>query len=521
VALVDAPTDHSFVTDHFSGSENCAVCHDGLRDAAGNDVSIVADWQASIMANSSRDPFWRAKVASEIRRNPGLAADIEATCSRCHTPMAHVEAIFATAEVTLFDDGTLHPDNPLFDAAADGVSCTLCHQIEDSAVLGTAAGFSGGFEIPFNFGADRELFGQYANPLQMPMVNQVAFTPTGSPHISESEVCASCHNLSTPVVDAAGNLSGEFFPEQMVYTEWENSSFAATQSCTSCHMQSVSGDVRIATRPMNGLSPRADFSRHQFVGGNSYMLDLIAANSVDLQVTATGFESLLDATVNLLGAAASLDVEAVARDGDDLVFTVRVTNLSGHKFPTSYPSRRAWLHVTVTDAAGTVVFESGAIDGAGRIAGVNNDADIADYERHHRTISSSDQVQVYETIMEDQDSRLTYTLLEAASYRKDNRLLPDGMGKAAVPASIRVQGDAFTDADFVAGGDLVNYRLSGLNAGDLTIRAALNYQVLAFAHGQDLFRDAEDPHVAAFQALNASSRRPFETISSVSQRFDF
>lgn len=51
-APVDAPTDHAFVTDHFSGSENCAVCHDGLNDAAGTDVSIVADWQASMMANS-------------------------------------------------------------------------------------------------------------------------------------------------------------------------------------------------------------------------------------------------------------------------------------------------------------------------------------------------------------------------------------------------------------------------------------------------------------------------------------
>ncbi|MGB5492039.1 MAG: hypothetical protein WBM76_14530 [Woeseiaceae bacterium] len=520
-ATVDAPTDHAFVTDHFSGSENCAVCHDGLNDAAGTDVSIVADWQASMMANSSRDPFWRAKVASEIRRNPGIASEIEATCSRCHAPMAHVEAIFATTEATLFDDGVLHPDNPLFDAAADGVSCTLCHQIEDSAVLGTATGFSGGFEIPFNFGADRELYGQYANPLQMPMVNQVAFTPVGSPHISESEVCATCHNLSTPVVDASGNLSGAFFPEQMVYTEWENSGFTATQSCVSCHMQTVSGDVRIATRPMNGLNPRPDFSRHQFVGGNTYMLDLVARNSTELQVTATGFETLVDETLNLLGTAASLDVEAVARDGDDFVFTVRVTNLAGHKFPTSYPSRRAWLHVTVTDAAGAVVFESGAIDGAGRIAGVNSDADVTDYERHHRTISSSEQVQVYETIMEDQDSRLTYTLLEAASYRKDNRLLPNGMDKAAVPATIRPRGDAFTDPDFVDGGDLVDYRISGLNAGDMTIRAELNYQVLTFAHAEDLFRDAEEPHVAAFQALNASSGRRFETVSSVSQRFNF
>jgi hypothetical protein len=519
--LVDAPTDHAFLTDHFSGSDNCATCHDGLSDAAGTDVSIVADWQASVMAHSSRDPFWRAKVASEVRRNPQLGAEIEATCSRCHTPMAHVEAEFVPTEVTLFDDGSLHPDNPLFDAAAEGVSCTLCHQIEDTAVLGTDDGFSGGFEIPFSFGADRTLYGQYADPLQMPMINQVAFTPVESPHISESEVCATCHNLSTPVIDAAGNLSGEFFPEQMVYTEWENSSFVATQGCVSCHMQAANGGVRISTRPVNGLDPRPDFSRHQFVGGNTYMLDLIAQNAAELQVTATGFETLLDETRNLLGTATSLVVEGIAREGDDLVFSVRVTNHSGHKFPTSYPSRRAWLHVTVTDAAGAVVFESGAIDATGRISGVNSDANIADYERHHTEISSSEQVQVYETVMEDQGGTLTYTLLEAARYRKDNRLLPDGMDKAVVPATIRPQGVAFTDADFTDGGDRVDYRVSGLNPGDLTIQVELNYQVLAFGHAEDLFDDADDPYVEAFQVLNASAALRFETVSSASQLFNF
>jgi hypothetical protein len=520
--LANAPTDHAFQTDHFSGSENCASCHDGLRDAVGTDVSIVADWQASMMANSSRDPFWRAKVASEALRNPQLSSEIEATCSRCHLPMGHVEAVFSATEATLFGDGMLHPDNPLFDAGAEGVSCTLCHQVEHSAALGTAEGFSGGFEIAFNFGVDRQLYGQYVNPLQMPMVNQVAFTPVGSLHISTSEVCAACHNLSTPVIDATGKLSGEFFPEQMVYTEWENSSFATTESCVSCHMQAVSGDVKISTRPMNGLNARPDFSRHQFAGGNTYMLDLIAANSAELQVGATGFASMIDETRNLLGTAASLAVEAVARDGNDLMLTLRVTNLSGHKFPTSYPSRRAWLHVTVADVAGIVAFESGAVDGAGRIAGVNSDADLADYERHHRVISSGGQVQVYETVMEDQAGMLTYTLLEAARYRKDNRLLPNGMDKTLVPATIRPRGDAFTDPDFVEGSDLVTYRVSGLSSGDLTIRADLNYQALAFSHAEDLFLDTDDaPHVAAFQALNASSTQLYETVSSVSQPFDF
>ena len=43
-----------------------------------------------------------------------------------------------------------------------------------------------------------------------------------------------------------------------------------------------------------------------------------------------------------------------------LSFDVTTSVLTGHKFPTGCPSRRAWLHVTVRDTDGQVVFESGA-----------------------------------------------------------------------------------------------------------------------------------------------------------------
>ena len=521
VALADATTDHAFSTDHFTGSANCSSCHDGIRDADGTDVSIVADWQPGMMANSSRDPFWRAKVASEVRRNPGLQEEIEGTCSRCHTPMAHVEAEFEAAQILLFGTGFLHPDNALFDAAADGVSCTLCHQIADSAELGTVDGFSGQFEIAYNAGIDRELFGQYDDPFASPMINQVGFTPAGSAHIASSEVCATCHNLFTPIVDAAGNLTNDVFPEQSVYTEWENSDYADTMSCVDCHLPSAVGDVQIATRPMNALDGRPDFSQHLIAGGNTYMLDLIARNADTLSVTATGFDEMVDGTRALLGVAAEVSLEAVARFGDDLGFTVRVVNNSGHKLPTSYPSRRAWLHVQITDAVGSVVFESGAIDASGRIAGLNSDADLTTLEPHHRTITSGEQVQSYEALMEDRDGNLTYTLLEAAIYRKDNRLLPLGMDKTIVPVTIRPCGDAADDPNFGAGGDLVDFRIPGLDAGTYAISVRLNYQTLAYGHAQDLFRDADDPYVARFQALNESAQVRFETIGSASDSIDF
>ena len=47
----------NFTTSHFSGSGNCATCHDGINDTSGEDVSIVRDWGASMMANATKDPL--------------------------------------------------------------------------------------------------------------------------------------------------------------------------------------------------------------------------------------------------------------------------------------------------------------------------------------------------------------------------------------------------------------------------------------------------------------------------------
>jgi hypothetical protein len=76
--------------------------------------------------------------------------------------------------------------------------------------------------------------------------------------------------------------------------------------------------------------------------------------------------------------------------------TQHVENLSGHKFPTAFPSRRAWLHFTVHDHGGRVVFESGALRPDGSIVGNDNDADPRRFEPHYAAINSTEQVEIYE-----------------------------------------------------------------------------------------------------------------------------
>jgi len=511
----------SFTSDHFSGSQNCAQCHDNIVDSTGADVSIVHAWKSSMMANASIDPLWRAKVASEVKRNPAFKDTIEEKCSRCHTPMADVETRFEGGSVALTGNGFFNPTNPHYDSAMEGVSCTLCHQIEDSADLGTDAGFTGGFIIAENYETDRKTYGPFTSPVTQPMRNNVQFTPEYSAHMDESKLCASCHNLNTPVIDAQGVLNGSTFPEQAVYTEWEYSDFNATQNCQDCHMPKSDGSVVISTRGGN-LQARSPFRQHQFVGANIYMLDIIKNNRRLLGALAdeASFDETISNTRDILLAAADVNITATSSLDGKLNFTVLLTNHSGHKFPTSLPSRRAWLHAKVTNAQGQTVFESGAFDSEGRIVGVDDVVGGSGYELHYTKITDASQVQVYEPIMADTDDQLTYTFMNAAKYLKDNRVLPKGF-KANTPSEAQVYGEALNDPDFVGGSDTIEYSIDNITTGDYSIVVTLKYQTVSYGFNQDLFKDSELTEVALMKALDENATVRYETISSDSKSFTF
>jgi hypothetical protein len=509
----------SFVSEHFSGSQNCASCHDGIVDGS-SDVSIVKAWQSTMMANAAIDPLWRAKVASEVKRNPTYKDAIEQECSRCHTPMATVEADFASEPVTLFDDGFLNADNPHYNQAMDGVSCTLCHQIENSPTLGTDEGFSGEFIVADNSSTSRKAYGPYTSPRVGPMQNQVQFTPTYSAHMNESKVCATCHNLQTQVVSASdGQLTANTFTEQAVYTEWEYSDFNTTQSCQDCHMPKSEGSVVISTQGGN-LNARSPFFQHKFLGANSYMLNIIKNNRTLLGAYAdeNSFTKTISDAKAFLLAAADVNITDVSYNLNALNFHVLVNNYSGHKFPTSYPSRRAWLHVKVLNAANEPVFESGALNAQGEIIGVDNNVSADYFQPHHESINSASQVQVYETVMADTNNDVTYTLMNASKYLKDNRILPRGF-KYNAPASIQPFGDALSDSNFVSGSDTVAYNISNLPSGVYTISVTLNYQTLSKGFARDLFRDEDLTQVALMKALDKNTNNHYETVSSASSSF--
>ncbi|MDX2151305.1 MAG: hypothetical protein SFV54_11270 [Bryobacteraceae bacterium] len=367
----------------------CSLCHSRLSYRQ-TEVAPHALWKGSIMAKAAQDPYFLARVRYESN-TAGLALDSK--CLRCHAPA---------------------------EPGGAGVNCSACHLLDTD----------------FKVSARRQAFGPHERPFEMPMLHHTGLTPTHSPHILDSALCATCH---TVVTHPLGTPEGTEFLEQAPYLEWLASGYSKEQrTCQSCHLPHLDGASYIAHRPPGGpfppTRPRMPFGRHLFAGANYQVAPLAGADP------GRALEQL----------QRSMTLTATERGPGEIAVTV--TNLAGHKLPTAYPSRRLWLHVKAFDSAGALVFESGAFDRTTGelLAG-------AGFQAHYTFISSPRQVQIYEAEYIDASGRPTLSLVAAAAYRKDNRILPRGFDPAAGQRVLPVGTDS--DAAFAAGSHTTRYRL--------------------------------------------------------------
>ncbi len=452
----------------FMTHQACAFCHLGeqglLTDADGNDISPVGTFLQGPMAHAARDPYYLAAFAAELSAAPAAARPlVEATCTRCHAPAASVEHADSGGHVTF--DALVAGTTDLDHLARDGVTCTACHQIQDRD-LGTPASFTGGFSV----GNDRRIYGPYADPFTTPMRVHVDYTPTGSAHVGRSAMCATCHTVITRALDAAGEPTGPEFPEQTAYLEWRNSEYRTddepggsggrSRSCQDCHMPATDRAGRplrtiISIRP-GGLDERAPFRRHEMFGGNAWLPRLLAASATKFN-PAAGPELLEAAAIETerfatTGANALIEAAGV-RDGA-LTATVLIENLTGHKLPTGYPTRRLFLEWRVLGADGALLLGAGAPDEQGGVAGLSG------RPNHVDRVSAPTDVPVWGTAMADVDGQPTHLLLKAARYTLDNRLLPRGWRDDHADAPMtRPVGVDPADADFTAGSDRVHFQV--------------------------------------------------------------
>jgi len=497
---------------YFTGSGNCVNCHapdpdgEALVDEHGATVSPVADWQATLMANSARDPFWQAKVDHEGLVNPAHREAIENVCTACHAPQGFHEAHMTGAAGP---NGYTMDDLMADELGLDGVGCTGCHSIDNDNLAGRSNG-----DLPIN--TENVAWGGFENPWDGLMSGQTGFIPAFGEHMRSSEVCASCHSLYTHTQDLDGEETGQIFFEQTTYLEWVNSAFNAENvQCQTCHMPLVEGGAIAATQP-NWLFPQR-FGKHHFVGGNAFMLKLMRDNAVQLNLSATStqFDSTIArTTASLQQSTANLNVRQLASSPDEWAFEVEVENLAGHKFPSGYPARVAFLEFTLVSTSGDTLFHSGAWSRENGIAGRD-----AGWEPHWNEITEENQVQIYELVLGDVAGQTTQVLERAAEVLKDNRLVPRGFSSLH-PAydTVAVGPMASLDADFNhrlgeegSGTDRLVYRVpavDGLPGVEATVR--LHYQAVPAQWVAAMFEFSDQSErIANFESMyDAADRTP-------------
>ena len=503
---------------YFTGSGNCVNCHapdpagEALVDGNGHTVSPVVDWQATMMANSARDPFWKAKVAHEGLVNPEHRESIENVCTACHAPQG-----FHEAHLT----GSAGPNGYTMEDLADdalgldGVGCAACHTIDDINLAGRSNG-----DLPIN--PENVAWGGFENPWDGLMSGQTGFIPVYGEHMRNSEVCASCHSLYVHTQDLAGEETGQVYFEQTTYLEWVNSAFNAENvQCQGCHMPLVEGGAIAATQP-NWLFPQR-FGKHHLVGGNAFMLKLMRENAVALELSASPaqFDSTIARTErSLQNESAQLKVIQLQSPAGEWAFEVEVKNETGHKLPSGYPSRMVFLEFILTSLSGDTLFHSGKWTQEDGVIG----RDVT-YEPHWNEISSEDQVQVYETVFGDVSGTPTQLLERASLLLKDNRVPPRGFYSNHVTYdTVRFGPMAELDFDFNhyrkedgstgdegSGTDRLVYRITDVSGSkSVEAQVRLHYVAVPARWVSGMFEYAgQSEAIATFESMfNATDRTP-------------
>ena len=175
---------------------------------AGEDVSIGATWRSTMMANSAGIRIGKPVCAARrsITRRIQRISRTSAPPATCRWPRRSRRRRAARARSSRNLPIARANPSALHRLAADGISCTVCHQIAPDN-LGTRDSFNANFKLlPTPADGARVIFGPYRIDAgrKTIMKSVTGFVQAEAPHIRQSELCASCHTLITrPSVPAA------------------------------------------------------------------------------------------------------------------------------------------------------------------------------------------------------------------------------------------------------------------------------------------------------------------------------
>jgi tetratricopeptide (TPR) repeat protein len=324
----------------ITGADDCESCH---ADAA-------AQWRSSAHAFASfTNPAYRAAV-DRFRADVGPTPSRH--CGGCHDIALMADGIM-DRPVQRAGELVMPPAEASDRRARNGVSCRVCHGIEEARPDGNGSYTLAARPIPLPRDGDAESV----------RLHKEAVAPAP---LRTAALCGSCHRSF--LGEATGNP--HFLAGADELTPWSRSVYGKSdlariddaidaKTCQGCHMPRVDAPLGDAAAKHGKLSS------HRFPGGHTWMASLRG-----------DAEQLARETAQLVGAA-SVDVAAVihpltgvrslpadgapVEPGEPLVLDVVLKNQRvGHRFPGgTLDAQDTWLEVTVDDARGRRVAEAG------------------------------------------------------------------------------------------------------------------------------------------------------------------
>ncbi len=459
------------------GADSCASCH-GFYDQMHDPYST---WSASMMGQSMRDPVFLAAMTI-ANQDADFAG---ALCIRCHAPSAFLEGRHVPT------DGS-----SLNDIDQMGVSCNFCHRMVDP-VYEPGVSPLVDQQILMDLGTDAPTVAQTHSAAFIVDPEDRRRGPYDegpdffyhqweqSPFHQESQMCASCHDVSNPIFTAqpdgtytlndldmahpTGNVY-ETFPEQRTYSEWLMSDFAQgpiaigdryethlneVSSCQDCHMPELESPACLFE------DARPDYSNHSFTGANNWVLNAIRNLNPNDFVTGL-LPELVDQAIarteEMMRDASDMELSVV---GNNL--NVRIINQTGHKLPTGYPEgRRMWVNVQFFDANDNLIAEHGAYDE------VTAELTTADTKVYEMKIGLDAAIAAQTGLPEGESFHLTL----ANKVFKDNRIPPRGFDNANF-ASVQAAPVGYSYAD----GSYWDDTQYVIPAGAVRAQARVRYQL--------------------------------------------
>lgn len=239
------------------------------------------------------------------------------------------------------------------------------------------------------------------------------------------------------------------------------------------------------------------------------MLQLLMENHDELELH-SGTDQLKASVTRtkelLTGSTIQMSITDITHANDSVYVTVQLKNLAGHKFPTGFPSRRAYLECMLKRGSDTL-FHSGK---HGSVALTNTDRQY--FEPHHEKINKESQVQIYEFVMGDTRGKVTTVLEKAYTPLKDNRILPEGFLRShANYDTVKVVGNAGVDPDYSAGTgtESLIYAFPVSKTGSFAeVEISLYYETAPENWLHELFEYSEaDQDIKRFKTMYSKSDR--------------